>query len=221
MNAPDPPRIAVIAGVNGSGKSSIVGATIRDRGSAYYNPDEEARRLMAAHPALTQAQANSAAWQEGVQLLKRAVTERLDFTFETTLGGNTITRLLAQAASQDIEIHVWYVGLSSPELHIQRVQSRVHRKGHDIPDADIRRRYEHSRNNLIALLPILTSLRVDDNSEDADPADGYAPKPKPILRMERGKIIDPPDIESLQSQERTPDWAKPIVDAAIRCHRDQ
>lgn len=221
MSAPLPPRITVIAGVNGSGKSSVVGATIRSRGGLYYNPDEKARQLMTADPALTQAQANSAAWQEGVQLLQRAITERLDFVFETTLGGNTIARLLAEAASQGIEIHVWYVGLSSPELHIQRVQSRVHRKGHDIPEEDIRRRYKHSRNNLIALLPVLASLRVDDNSEDADPADGYTPKPKLILRMEHGKIIDPPDIENIQNPENTPDWAKPIVDAAIRCHQRQ
>lgn len=221
MSAPRPPRISVIAGVNGSGKSSVVGATIRARGGLYYNPDEKARRLMTADPTLTQAQANSAAWQEGVQLLQRAITERLDFAFETTLGGNTITRLLAQAASQGIEIHVWHVGLSSPELHIQRVQSRVHRKGHDIPEEDIRRRYEQSRHNLVTLLPVLTSLRMDDNSEDADPADGHTPRPRPILRMEHGKITDPPDIESLQSQENTPDWAKPIVDAALRSHQRQ
>ncbi len=44
---------------------------------------------MAADPALTQADANSAAWHEGLKLLKRAIAGRKDFAFEATLGGNT------------------------------------------------------------------------------------------------------------------------------------
>jgi predicted ABC-type ATPase len=203
-------RIYVIAGVNGSGKSSIGGAAFRQYGGEYYNPDEVARKLMAANPTLTQVEANSAAWHQGVNLLKRAITERKDFAFETTLGANTIPRLLAQAATQDIEIYVWYVGLSSAELHIERVQSRVRRGGHDIAAEHIRRRYEHSRLNLIDLLPRITALRVYDNSVDADPAAGKTPKPKLVLHMERGKILNPRNLK------QTPDWAKPIVAAALK-----
>ena len=216
MSATRAPRIHVIAGVNGAGKSSIGGATVRQFGGEYYNPDEAARTLMAANPALTQADANSAAWHEGVRLLKQAIEKRLDFAFETTLGGNTITHLLTQAASQSCEVHMWYAGLSSPELHIARVQTRVRRGGHDIPAEQIHRRYEHSRLNLIELLPHLTTLRVYDNSADADPAAGLTPKPTLVLQMERGKIRNPPDLT------RTPHWAKPIVAAALaedRHHR--
>jgi predicted ABC-type ATPase len=206
-------RIYVIAGVNGSGKSSIGGAAFRQYGGEYYNPDEVARKLMAANPTLTQVEANSAAWHQGVKLLKRAITERKDFAFETMLGANTIPRLLAQAATQDIEIYVWYVGLSSAELHIERVQSRVRRGGHDIAAEHIRRRYEHSRLNLIDLLPRITALRVYDNSVDADPAAGKTPKPKLLLHMERGKILNPRNLK------QTPDWAKPIVAAALKLRR--
>jgi predicted ABC-type ATPase len=203
-------RIYVIAGGNGSGKSSIGGAAFRESGGEYYNPDEVARKLMAANPALTQVDANSAAWHQGVKLLKRAIAERKDFAFETTLGANTIPRLLAQAALQGIEIYIWYVGLSSAELHIERVQARVRRAGHDIPAEHIRRRYEHSRLNLIDLLPQITGLRVYDNSVDADPAAGKTPKPKLVLHMERGKILNPRNLK------QTPDWAKPIVAAALK-----
>jgi predicted ABC-type ATPase len=204
-----PPRIFVLAGVNGAGKSSIGGAAFRQFGSDYYNPDEAARALMATNRALTQADANSEAWLRGVRLLKRAIDQRFNFAFETTLGGNTIPGLLAQAASQDIEIYVWYVGLSSLELHIERVRSRVHRGGHHIPDQDIRRRYDHSRLNLIELLPRLTALRVYDNSVEADPAAGRKPKLKLVLHMEQGKILNSPDLT------QTPDWAKPIVAAML------
>ncbi len=210
MTAPERPRIYVLAGVNGAGKSSIAGAAFRANGADYYNPDETARALRAANPALSQADANSAAWQQGRRLLEKAITERLDFAFETTLGANTIPALLAKAAAQGIEVHVWYAGLSSPELHIERVRRRVRKGGHDIAEADIHRRYERSRINLIHLLPKLAALRVYDNSADADPTAGKAPAPKLVLHMEYEKILGPADLS------RTPDWAKPIAAAALK-----
>ncbi len=213
MASPRQSRIYVLAGVNGAGKSSIGGAAFRAAGADYYNPDEAAGALMAANPTLTRADANSAAWHEGVKLLKRAISERKDFAFETTLGANTIPHLLEQAALQAIEINIWYVGLATPELHIERVQARVRRGGHDIAAEHIRRRFEHSRLNLIEIMPHLTALRVYDNSADTDPATGKTTKPKLVLHMVRGKIRNPRDLK------QTPDWAKPIVTTALKLHQ--
>jgi predicted ABC-type ATPase len=142
-------------------------------------------------------------------LLEQVIAGGLDFAFETTLGGNTVPRLLAEAASHGIELHVWYAGLSSPQLHIERVRARVRKGGHDIPDADIRRRYEHSRLNLIHLLPKLTALRVYDNTTEADPATGGVPAPSLVLHVEHEKIVGPEDVS------QTPQWAKPILAAAL------
>ena len=206
-------RIYVLAGVNGAGKSSLGGVIFRAFGTDYYDPDEAARKLIMADPGLSQADANSLAWHQGVRLLRQAIEQRLDFAFETTLGANTVPRLLAQAASQGVEIYVWYVGLSSLELHIQRVRSRVRRGGHDVPAEYIHRRYDRSRLNLIELLPRLTALRLYDNSADADPAAGKTPRPILVLHMQRGRILNPRDLA------QTPDWAKPIVAAAIKSSR--
>lgn len=204
-----PAQIHVLAGVNGAGKSSIVGATIRDKGGQYYNPDEAAREIRAANPGLGQTEANAAAWEQGRRLLERAIDQGLDFTFETTLGGHTMPGLLTAAAKRGIEVHVFYVGLDSAEAHIERVRQRVRGGGHDIPEADIRRRYRHSLINLVILLPVLTELRVYDNSAIADPATGQAPQPVLVLHMKRGRIVGPSDLTS------TPAWAKPIVAAAL------
>lgn len=205
-----PPRLYVLAGVNGAGKSSIGGAIIRASGADYFNPDEAARRLIAANPGLDQVRANAAAWQRGRRLLERAIRERKDFTFETTLGGSTMPRLLTEAASQGFEVRIWYVGLATPDLHIERVRNRVRAGGHDIPESSIRRRWRHSRLNLVQLLPHLTELRVYDNSADADPATGQAPQPALVLHLERGEMVGPADLSS------TPTWAKPIVAAALK-----
>jgi predicted ABC-type ATPase len=204
-----PARLYVLAGVNGAGKSSIGGAAIRAAGGNYYNPDEAARELIAANPGLSQTDANAAAWGQGRKLLERAIDQRLDFAFETTLGGTTMPRLLADAASRGIEVYVFYVGLASADAHIERVRQRVRAGGHDIPEDDIRRRYRHGRLNLVQLLPALTELRVYDNSATADPAAGQAPQPVLVLHMQHGRIVGPPDLAS------TPDWAKPIVAAAV------
>lgn len=215
MPRPDAPRIYVLAGVNGAGKSSIAGAAFRTHGADYFNPDEAARALRAANPQLDQTRANAQAWQQGKRLLERAIANRLDFAFETTLGGSTMVRLLEDAAAQGFDVRVWYAGLASVELHIRRVRARARSGGHDIPDADIRRRYQASRVHLIELLPHLAALRVYDNSAEADPAAGLAPLPKLVLHMERGRIVGPDDLSD------TPSWAKPIVAAALLLRRGQ
>jgi predicted ABC-type ATPase len=207
-----PHRIYVLAGVNGAGKSSIGGAVFRDAGAEYYNPDEAARALRAANRRLTQPEANGLAWQQGRRLLERAIDEKLDFAFETTLGASTMPRLLAAAADRGAEIRIWYVGLDSVERHIERVRARVRMGGHDIPEADVRRRFDNSRLNLIHLMPKLAALRVYDNSEEADPARGRAPQPSLVLHTERGRIVGPARLA------KTPAWAKPIVAAAMRGH---
>jgi len=195
--------------VNGGGKSSLAGAAFRGAGGEYYNPDEAARRIRDTHPALSQHEANALAWQQGVRLLERAIDRGLAYAFETTLGASTIPRILARAATAGAEVRVWYVGLDTVERHIARVRVRVLRGGHDIPEADIRRRFETSRLNLVELMPSLAALRVYDNSAEADPAKGALPNPRLILHVERGRIIGPHDLAA------TPRWAKAIVARAM------
>ena len=185
------------------------GAAFRAAGGEYYNPDEAARRIREAQPALSQHDANALAWQQGVRLLERAIEDKLTYAFETTLGASTIPRMLARAASDGAQVRVWYVGLDTVERHIARVRARVRRGGHDIPEADIRRRFETSRVNLIELLPSIAALRVYDNSAEADPAKGIAPVPRLVLQMERTRIVAPEDVGA------TPQWAKAIVARAL------
>lgn len=205
------PTLYVLAGVNGSGKSSIGGAAIRQRGVEYYNPDAAARKLLNVHPNMTQAIANGHAWTLGKEMLEKAIARKQTYAFETTLGGNTITRLLIEAAKAGIKVKIWYAGLESVELNLARVKARVGKGGHDIPEADIRKRWDSSRRNLIKLLPHLDSLRLHDNSADADPKNGTPPRPELLLHVE-GKII-----VGMASRE-APQWAKPIIAGALNTY---
>lgn len=200
--------ISVIAGVNGSGKSSVIGSTIRALDGSYFNPDEEARRLLEANPGMTEQDANFKAWKAGVEMLKLAVEFEDDsLTFETTLGGNTITDLLLKGAENGKEISIIYVGLESPELHIERVKARVGNGGHDIPESKIRDRCHSSMVNILKLVPFCTNLILVDNS--LPQTDDGMPQPLNVLVIENRELIE------LADERDVPDWAIPIVAAAI------
>src|SRR5262249_58521104 len=128
-------------------------AMFRQAGADYFDPDEATARILATNPGVTLAQANSAAWHEGKRLLERAIAERLDFAFETTLGGHTITALLKKALVAGIDVRIWFVGLSSPELHLARVRARVARGGHDRSENNNCTRYQQRPVNLNPLTP--------------------------------------------------------------------
>lgn len=207
------PVLYVLAGVNGAGKSSIGGQHLADHGIGeddWHNPDRVTRGLVARGMALDDA--NAAAWTLGRDLLATAIETRRSFVFETTLGGNTIPRLIATAAATH-DVILWYCGLDTPERHIARVRARVARGGHDIPDDRIRTRFESSQRNLIALLPDLAELLVYDNSTEAGTdADDPVPEPMLVLHVAHGEVLYPSTHNELV---RTPHWAMPIVEAAL------
>lgn len=197
----------MLAGVNGAGKSSIAGAALERQGARYYDPDRATDRYLRA--GLSLEDANSRAWRRGRDQLERAISRRLDYAFETTLGGRTMTRLLLRAADRGHRVRVWYIGLATPELHIERVRARVTKGGHDVPDRLIRSRWDSSRENLVRLIPHLAELALYDNSADAAPSAGVPPRPARILHARDGAI------HHLGPAAAVPGWAKALVAMAL------
>ena len=206
------PTLTVLAGVNGAGKSSIAGEFAETSNNFYFNPDTIAQKIRALHPDISLPLTNGQAWQIGKSLLEQAIAKGQDYRFETTLGGNTIPRLLREAAKGGHRLNLWFCGLASPELHLQRVHSRVTKGGHDIPAEKIRERWNSSRKNLIKLLPVVHHLRVYDNSIEADPTRGKPPQPVLWLEMKNRKITAPKDFRG------APEWVQPVIGAALRLH---
>lgn len=201
-------RITVLAGTNGAGKSSLAGAMLRHRGGEYFNPDEATQAIRAEHPDMDASAANSLAWHDGVDRLRRAIVLRESYTFETTLGGRTVTELLLDAAAAGLAVSIWYCGLASVELHMRRIAARVAAGGHDIPAAKVRERFDASRSNLLRLIPVASDLAIYDNSTDAAPA----PAPRPLLRLSAGVFTFPADAVTFS---QTPEWARPLLAAAV------
>lgn len=200
--------ITVLAGVNGAGKSSVPGAFLRASGSRYFNPDEAAAELRIRDPGLAPEEANSKAWRRGYRLLRNAIRKGHNHIHETTLGGETLANELRRAAAAGHDVRILYVGLESPEKHIERVRARVAAGGHDIPDSAIRRRWRTSRLQLIALLPYLSELLLYDNTADCDPRSGQPPEPRLLLHVRRGQVL-------YRESATAPAWARPVIARAI------
>ena len=205
------PVLFVLAGVNGVGKSSLLSRALTQRGLGWFNPDDYARELM-RQGGCTQQQANAEAWTAGTKLLRNAISEGHDHAHETTLGGTSLPRMIARAAETH-EVHLWYCGLATPELHIARVQARVAAGGHAIDRERIRQRWTAAPRNLIELMPKLTALRVYDNSVTAAPGE---PIPEPELLIEvRQQVVRQPAADDLEALTALPEWAHPIAEAAL------
>jgi predicted ABC-type ATPase len=206
------PVLLVLAGVNGAGKSSIGGHLLGRDGLTWFNPDTFARELKAAS-GCDQETANANAWQEGMRRLEEAIVKDLNHAFETTLGGKSMTAKILQATKTH-SVLIWFCGLSSPELHIARVESRVAAGGHPIPEEKIRERYGPAQMNLIKLMPHVAYLKVYDNSAEAA-ADGTVPDPILVLEMENGQVTLPAR-DDLNALRRAPAWSRAILEAALR-----
>ena len=205
------PVLYVLAGVNGAGKSSIGGFLLTRAGLNWFNPDTFARELMGGTGCDLES-ANVHAWTESVRRLDEAVAQRQSYALETTLGGHTVAAKI-QVATRTHDVIIWFCGLDSPERHLDRVRARVSHGGHDIPEARIRARYPQAQRNLIALMPHVAHVRVYDNSVDAATGDPI-PDPVLVMELEQGRLVQPA-ANDRTALERTPQWAKALVEAAL------
>lgn len=212
------PFILVLAGVNGAGKSSVLGSNLLTANIEFFNPNTFARALLASNSSYTQKEANIAAWSYGVNKLQEAIDTGISYAFETTLGGNTICSMLL-TASNTHNVKIMYCGLNSPEAHIARVAFRITQGGHEIPEAKIRERWETSRVNLVKLIPHVTDLKLFDNSATVT-LDADIPEPIKLLEI-RNKELLHPALDDIQNIEAINDWAKPIVMAAFEWLRSK
>jgi predicted ABC-type ATPase len=156
------PVCYVIGGPNGAGKTSASLRILPKLGCLnYVNAD-------AIAAALSPFQPEKSALEAGRMMLTRIndlAAEQTTFAFETTLASRSFAPFLKRLKGQGYQVVVMYFYLDSPELAIARVKERVLAGGHHIPEADIRRRYERSLNNLVNLyFPLVDAWEIYDNS---------------------------------------------------------
>ena len=141
MTEVEPPRLIVVGGPNGSGKTTFALEYAHTYGLEYLGADAIAAKLAPENPLLARVQAG----RLFVADLHKALTERRSLVIESTLSGTGLTRFFQRAREIGYLITIVFITLDSPELCIARIRERVAQGGHHVPDEDVRRRFERSR----------------------------------------------------------------------------
>lgn len=153
----------IFAGVNGAGKSTLYFSKMRNNEEygVRINTDEIVRTFGDWKNEADQVKAGRMA----IKLRKDCIDKGISFNQETTLTGNSIIKLIDQVKEKGYEVHLFYVGVNSPEIAKERIAGRVKKGGHDIPSETVEKRYYESIENLRIILPKVDLAEVYDNSK--------------------------------------------------------
>ena len=100
-----------------------------------------------------------------LQRIKLLIDKGQDFAFETTLSTKSYKNIVENAKGKGYSVNLIFFYLSSPELAVKRVETRVKEGGHNIPEKVIRRRYENRLRNFFNIFsPIVNEWMFIENS---------------------------------------------------------
>ena len=158
------PKLYIISGCNGSGKTTASYTLLPDLLNCreFVNSDEFAKSFSPFDPGAASVTASRYMLMKINYLLER----NLDFAVETTLATRTLLHIVKEAKARGYESMLMYFWLNSPDLAIQRVRNRVAAGGHNIPDAVVRRRYVMGLQYFFdAYIPVVDRWVLADNSK--------------------------------------------------------
>lgn len=139
-------NVMVIAGPNGSGKTTFVSEYLRDSEvSVYISADAIAERLVSRPEEM-----GSVKIQAGrlfIQEIQELIQSGTDFIVEVTLSGKGFKRTISQLKRAGYTITIVFIFLKSPETSVARVRNRVQAGGHHVPTEDVVRRFYRSKYN--------------------------------------------------------------------------
>jgi len=145
---PNTPVIYVIGGPNGAGKTTFAREFLPAANVVeFLNADLLAAGLSPLQPstmAVRSARLLLGRWRE-------LLTLRRSFAFESTLSGRTYAGMLRTARTAGYEVRLCYLWLPNVAMSLSRVRQRVRKGGHDVPAADLRRRFFPSLRNFFSL----------------------------------------------------------------------
>ena len=157
------PNVYIIAGPNGAGKTTFAREFLPLYVDCrkFVNADLIAQGISPLAPEVAAIQAGRLVLQE----ISAFIARREDFSFETTLSGKSYMRLLHDFKNQGYMVQIFFLWLPAPDMSLSRVKDRVLRGGHNIPEADLRRRFDRSIKNFLQhYRQIADSWMLFDNS---------------------------------------------------------
>lgn len=191
------PEIIIIAGPNGSGKTTITRQFLHHKwseGTIYINPDIIAKEKFGDWNS-SEAVLKAARYCE--ELREKCLIERKSFVFETVFSAPDKIDFVLRAKSAGFFIRLFFIGTSSPTINAARIANRVLEGGHDVSITKIISRYQKSIINCNFISEFVDRLYVYDNSIDNAVATLQ-------FRMSNGVLAK-------QYVDDIADWAKKIL----------
>ena len=157
------PNLYVISDCNGAGKTTASFTMLPEMLDCkeFVNADNIASGISPFQP-------ESVSFEAGrlmLQRIEQLINDRVDFAIETTLSSRNYPKKIEQWQKKGYEIILVYFWLNSPSLAIERINDRVKKGGHSVPDEIVIRRYYRGIKNLFEhFIKISDYWFVIDNS---------------------------------------------------------
>ncbi len=153
----------IIAGANGSGKTTFAKEFSKKQNLEFINADEIAKELDKDNLTKYKIKAGKIFFQ----LLKFNLTLDKSFVIETTLSGKYLIKYIEQAKKSNFRVVLVYLFLEEPKTNIERIKNRVFNGGHYVPDEDVVRRFYRSKNLFCSVYKnIVSSWSIYYNSDE-------------------------------------------------------
>ena len=174
------PRMIVIAGPPGSGKSTIF--PVANAGVAFFNADDRAAALNGGSFVGIPLSIRKIVNREFETFVAGCIDRRESFAIETTLRSSITFDQARQARAAGFVIEIRYMALEGFEMHLRRVKARAFAGGHSASEPTLRRIYESSLRNLLLAVDEADELHVYDNS-------GLGTLPRLVMESRDGQIV--------------------------------
>lgn len=136
-------EIIIVAGPNGSGKTTFARTFLNRYRYEFVNADDIASELAGNPSRKKDFEAGEIFFHKIDAILSR----KKDFIIESTLSGKYLLKLFQDVKEKNYAVHIIYIFLETPELCIERIKERVLKGGHFVPDQEVIRRYYRSMKN--------------------------------------------------------------------------
>ena len=139
-------NVIVVAGPNGSGKTTFAAEYLRDSEvSEYISADAIAERLVSRPEDMDRVKIQ--AGRLFIKEIQELIEAEKDFVVEVTLAGKGFARIISQLKRAGWTVAIVFIFLKSPETCVDRVRNRVSAGGHHVPTEDVVRRFHRSKHN--------------------------------------------------------------------------